>query len=118
MTYHPMLPTNEQIRNWESAYFDHDENLDVLLIQVYQEGADAELEACCEHFGEDYFVQDRLRTARRPKPPSLAEQGMESLSKVMEPLKILLPNGNIWGVHIENIQKCLERLKELEENSK
>ena len=43
-----------------------------------QWGADQELEACCEWLG--YPVAARqLRSARRPKPPSLAEQGMEAL---------------------------------------
>jgi len=46
-----------------------------------QERADQELEACCEWlvlngYGE---AASRLRAARRPKPPSLAEQGMEAL---------------------------------------
>ena len=35
-------------------------------------------------------------------------------SKVIETLKVILPNGTIGGVHIENIQKCLEQLKQLE----
>lgn len=43
-----------------------------------QWGADQQLEACCEWLG--YPVAARqLRSARSPKPPSLAEQGMEAL---------------------------------------
>ena len=45
-----------------------------------QWGADQELEACCEWVGYPTAVR-QLRTARRPKPPSLAEQGLEALSR-------------------------------------
>jgi hypothetical protein len=43
-----------------------------------QWGADQELEACCEWVGYPVGVR-QLRAARRPKPPTLAEQGMEAL---------------------------------------
>ena len=43
-----------------------------------QWGADQELEACCEwakQFNyDDECYEDKLRAARRPKPPSLKEQ--------------------------------------------
>ena len=42
-------------------------------------GADRELEACCEWFicdWTDIETADRLRAARRPKPPSLKEQAL------------------------------------------
>jgi hypothetical protein len=42
-----------------------------------------ELEACCEwverEIGHGREWGSELRAARRPKPPSLAEQGMEAL---------------------------------------
>jgi hypothetical protein len=115
MTHHPMLPTNEQIRKWENAYFDHNENLDVLLIEAYQAGADAELEACCEYFGEDYFVQDRLRTARRPKPPSLADDALKKVQKISKNgYPCNYQDDADWHIII----RALEHLKELEKNSK
>lgn len=87
MTHHPMVPTNEQLKKWENAYFDHDENLDVLLIQVYQEGADAELEACylwvADNFGEGPGAN--LLQFRRPKPPSLKKQALDLLDKAEDP---------------------------------
>jgi len=43
---HPMVPPNILLNNWESDWFNERENVDVLLIQAYQAGADAELEAC------------------------------------------------------------------------
>jgi len=51
-----------------------------------QKARDQELEACCEvvsHWHGDWVnginLAIMLRTARRPKPPSLAEQGLEAL---------------------------------------
>jgi hypothetical protein len=44
-------------------------------------GADQELEACCE-WVEDYAeCGHSLRLARRPKPPSLKEQALESVKR-------------------------------------
>jgi hypothetical protein len=47
-----------------------------------QWAADQELEACCEWIearGYSRVAADGLRAAMRPKPPTLAEQGMEAL---------------------------------------
>ena len=47
-------------------------------------GADQELEACCEWFicdWTDIETADKLRAARRPKPPSLKEQALEALGR-------------------------------------
>jgi hypothetical protein len=52
----------------------------------YQRGADAELEAICEWLEKDPYesltrgqVAGALRSARRPKPPSLKEQALEAI---------------------------------------
>jgi hypothetical protein len=52
-----------------------------------QWGADQELEACCEWVGKVAIVQiaNNLRTARRPKPPSLKEQALKALERVPGP---------------------------------
>ena len=49
-----------------------------------QWGADAELEACLEWMaGRDWtWTIAQLRTARRPKPPSLKEQALTALHAV------------------------------------
>jgi hypothetical protein len=59
-----------------------------LINRAYAAGADQELEACCEWIPE-YFqwnrsIQDadRLRAARRPKPPSLKEQALKALEPI------------------------------------
>ena len=59
--------------------------------QAAQWGADRELEACCEWFicdWTDIETADKLRAARRPKPPSLKEQALHELEDVYNRDKI------------------------------
>jgi hypothetical protein len=51
-----------------------------------QERADQELEACCEWVSFHHWPSsaERLRAARRPKPPSLKEQALEALGYLQE----------------------------------
>jgi len=81
---HPMVPPNILLNNWESDWFAERKNADVLLIQAYQAGADAELEECCKWFHQQGYhisVYEDLRAARR-KPPSLKEHALQELDKV------------------------------------
>ena len=114
---HPMIPPNILLNNWESDWFAERENVDVLLIQAYQAGADAELEACCDWLRHEYGYGEelalKLRAGRRPKPPSLHEQGM----------RILTENGITLDGRIEldpedidTFHAVLGRLKQLEES--
>ena len=53
--------------------------------EVAQWGADQELEACCEWLVRDWTdieTANKLRAARRPKPPSLKEQALTALHAV------------------------------------
>ena len=95
MTEHPLCPTDEQLAKWESDWFSERENADVLLIQAFQAGADAELEACRQYVRNHWwgFVRnpDGIPTHRavdllwarrpesRPKPPSLKQQAWRLL---------------------------------------
>jgi len=57
-----------------------------LVERAAQWGADQELEACCEWLDNVGDLKQQLRTARRPKPPSLKEQALETLrSMQIEP---------------------------------
>jgi hypothetical protein len=53
--------------------------------QAAQWGSDQELEACCEWLDQKVLLQHQsdvipeLRAARRPKPPSLKAQALETL---------------------------------------
>jgi hypothetical protein len=73
--------------------------IEYLADRAAQWGADQELEACIDVLGSqsawDVLAEctgwkefrdeseDILRAARRPKPPTLAEQGMEALSRCL-----------------------------------
>ena len=53
-----------------------------LINHAYAAGADMELEACCEWLDTGLmtpYVSIRLRSARRPKPPTLKEQALAVL---------------------------------------
>jgi hypothetical protein len=58
--------------------------------QAAQWGADKELAACIEWIaGRDWtWTSAQLRTARRPKPPSLKEQALEELGDAYDRDKI------------------------------
>ncbi len=67
-----------------------------------QWGADCELDACCEWVGERLtaFAAD-LRAARRPKPPSLKEQALETLKYPKD----------LWSqAEVDTIRRALEAL--------
>ena len=50
--------------------------------QIYQMGADHELEACCLLMDDWGLEASDLRAARHPKPPSLKEQALEQLNGI------------------------------------
>jgi hypothetical protein len=75
--------------------------------QAAQWGADQELEACCEWLCEDSMTKNsnRLRNARRPKPPSLKEQALEQLACIQTDL-----NKFGMGISTNTIRRALEAL--------
>ena len=88
MTDHPITPPPELVAKlWREASAGRDDapigeifNHGVLL--AYAAGADQELEACCEWLDSKGSPNaSRLRTARRPKPPSLKKQALGALSR-------------------------------------
>jgi hypothetical protein len=62
------------------------------------------------------FVAD-LCADRRPKPPTLAGQGIEALDEVVDILRLKFP-GAKGGVHIQTLTAALNRLAELEKRLK
>ena len=114
---HPITPTHEQIKKWQDKFFEtepflqlyDDKNFVVLLNQVYQAGADQELEACCEWTQYCEECGDSLRAVRRPKPPSLREQALEALQFVDEKLDLPLHN-HCNAIH--TIRRALQELPE------
>lgn len=84
---HSITPPPELVQQWLGEYFGctvSGESLDVelaLATQAANWGADQELEACYEWIVRDWTdieTADNLRAARRPKLPSLKEQGMQA----------------------------------------
>ena len=75
---------------------------------IAQWAADQELEACCEYLQSEIGPLEaaHFRAARRPKPPTLAEQGMEALNKGCFPS----------NDEIAAIRAALNHLAELEDN--
>ena len=75
-----IYPPDHLLRKWEELIIDEEQNVDVVLYEAFQAGADQELEACCHLLRQQGFdVVDDLRAARRPKPPSLKEQALAAL---------------------------------------
>jgi hypothetical protein len=112
---HPITPPPELLKHWEDQHFDESENYDVMLIQAYQAGADQELEACCEWIPElTPWDAEQLRTARRPKPPSLKEQALADLDSMsIEPCLINGIDANaLVRAKYDNIRRALEALND------
>ena len=119
-TEHPITPPLNLRRLWtEQARRMHPPDpvtwLEHVANQAARWGADQELEACCEYMQHEDFhgFAKELRQARRPKPPSLAEQGLNELD--------LVPTHDQEGRSIDAdtsvIRRALERLQELEKGN-
>ena len=84
---HPITPPLELVREW-CAHSNKHETYDQfwchIATQAAQWGADQELEACCKWLecNYNYPQANPLRTARRPKPPSLKELALTALHAV------------------------------------
>jgi len=83
---HPITPPRELTEQWasEKCYDERDWLYELhIATRAAQWGADQELEACCEWFVRDWTdieTADKLRAARRPKPPSLKLQALNDLN--------------------------------------
>ena len=76
-----ITPPLELLRDLRSQ-FHNGETLEATWAIAFRAGADQELEACTkwiEDCGYHPSVPEDLFAARRPKPPSLKEQALESL---------------------------------------
>ena len=110
----PITPPSELVLQWEHEWNtlgrrhpDATHTASYVAIRAAQWGADMELKACvnwlddtdCEDPQE---VAQRLRSARRPKPPSLKEEALSAL----ESLQQRTTDPNI----IEPLRRALEAL--------
>ena len=124
MTDHPITPPPELVMRWAtSSPVQHsDESWAYELFIAHQAarwGADQEMDACLEWFSKFYHLEtwrkkdlERFRAARRPKPPSLKEQALETLrSMQIEPCWIngINTNAELMSKY-DIIRRALEAL--------
>jgi hypothetical protein len=110
-----ITPPPELVGQWQDEFPETQfaNHVQYLATQAAQWGADQELEACCEWLVKGAWFSPNgdclkgLRTARRPKPPSLKEQALEALQLVDEKLELPLHN-HCNAIH--TIRRALEAL--------
>lgn len=113
-----ITPPPELVEQWVTeacpeCYLSYDEftgeSVEILATRAAQWGADQELEACIAWFDKYIpgyeLVADRLRAARRHKPPSLKEQALEDLDSLIADLA-----NHGMGFNATNIRRALEQL--------
>jgi hypothetical protein len=100
-----------------SHQFHNGESLEATWARAFQAGADQELGACCTQLSDPEwydairnlrgpFRAAELRTARRPKPPSLKERALAALPKRLD-------NGFMTTVNdeeLDTIRRAIEAL--------
>ena len=94
---HPITPSIELVKQWSDRWHSaKDNDFDVVLfvaIEAARWGADQELEACCEYLTrcaawEPWEPEDiqEMRDLRRPEPPSLKEEAIDTLHLIRDHL--------------------------------
>ena len=82
MTDHPITPPPELLQQW----INEEDGLTAghIATRAAQWGADQELEACLTEvsFLSSKSLADKIRAARRPKPPSLNQLAMQMLGTI------------------------------------
>ena len=103
MTNQQLTPTEELLNQWSYAFLGDWREIAVIAARWgYKQGANQELEACCEWLDQSTVgMADLLRDARRPKPLSLKEQALAVLDDCADCLD---------GAHENTIRLALEQL--------
>jgi hypothetical protein len=100
---HPITPPPELVEKLQDLG-----NLDAIRL-AYQAGADQELQACINFVYDNELCDpdfyNNLRTARRPKPPTLKEQAQAELDRLIA----LIPTEGAMAM-AEPIRRALEQL--------
>ena len=120
---HPIIPPPELRRLWAQQAqrmdpWDPVAWLEHVSTQAARWGADQELEACCEWLRSKDILEpaiEALRAARRPKPPSLAEEALAKTEAILnDPSRVLLTEVR---EALELNRRTLKRLQELEKGN-
>lgn len=125
-TEHPITPPPELVRQWAVYKTGHESPVQLwynVANQAARWGADQELDACRKWVDAEFPTYPkcdgpasyRLADARRPKPPSLAEQALTSLSHLKIDLRQFGLGSGSNDIH--TIRAALERLQELEKGN-
>jgi len=84
MSKHPITPPPELVQQWNQeavgTHFEPFGYTEFIAARAAQWGAEQEMEQCLRYAGDNGLSITRMRAARRPKPPSLKEQAMETLN--------------------------------------
>jgi hypothetical protein len=101
----PIAPPPELVQQWLNADAEKGLFAEPLAAKAAQWGADQELEACIAFVRRGPWCSEKLRAARRPKPPSLKEQALEEL-------ELLRGDANAHGLGFDApaIRRALEQL--------
>ncbi len=111
MTDPKLTPPPELVREWNQdaigTHFEPYGYSEFIAARAAEWGADCELDACCEWLSNEVLCESNvhrfLRTARRPKPPSLKEQALETLKYPKD----------LWSEsEVDTIRRALEALPE------
>jgi hypothetical protein len=118
VTEHPITPPPELVEQWLESTRSDDcigayptDFEQRICTAAARWGSDQELDACCEWFVRDWTdieTADKLRSARRPKPPSLKEQALAEL-------ELLRGDANVHGLGFDApaIRRALEALPDV-----
>jgi hypothetical protein len=108
MSDYPIIPPPEQVQQWVKRYEDG-ASLQPLFYDIFQAGANQELEACCEWLKQKVLLQHQhdvvpsLHAARRPKPKSLNSIAMQMLGTIER-------DGHYIPEITDTIRRALEQL--------
>ena len=117
---HPITPPEELVEEWCDEWYRLKVRINTgipeyIATQAARWGADQELWACCELLDINGCPSkwiDMLRAARRPKPPSLAEQALEEIQQ----MEGAMYSADL-GCDFTATRAALERLQQLEQEN-
>ena len=113
----PITPPPELVEEWIAQVWHEGTPVRVgasdihIATQAARWGSDQELDACCDWiynlFQRGLEWSKDLRAARRPKPPSLKQQALETLRQI--PID---PEAGVSSVELDTIRRALEQLND------
>ena len=141
MTNHPMVPTTKAVpdvippfdlvQKWmhelmfsgiphpDHGKMDAQPHWLELVEKVSQYASDQELKACVDivQYETDWDTAEKLHSARRPKPPSLADEALDALEKIdafaIDQMSAYTIHDELT-VHKDTICRALQQLKQLQ----